>query len=140
MSRVLVVDDDRGIREMVRAILELEGYEVDAAGSGAQALNVLLAAREPRVVLMDVMMPDLTGIEVCERLHAAGAPVARHQVALMTAGVLEDEDCPSPARTILRKPFELDALLRLVACMAQEVACGHLTRTRAGEAAQLATA
>jgi two-component system response regulator MprA len=123
MSRVLVVDDDRGIREMLRAILELEGFEVELAGGGAQALALLTQAREPWVVLMDVMMPGLSGVEVCGRLREAGPLGARHRVALMTAGLLPDADCPLPARTILRKPFELDAVVELVSRLTRDLAC-----------------
>jgi CheY-like chemotaxis protein len=127
MSRVLVVDDDLGIREMLRAILELEGFGVELAGGGAQALAVLLQAREPWVVLMDVMMPGLSGVEVCARLHEAGPAGARHRVALMTAGLLADDECPPLACTILRKPFDLEAVVSLVARMARD-----LDRARAG--------
>jgi CheY-like chemotaxis protein len=127
MSRVLVVDDDLGIREMLRAILELEGFDVELASGGAQALAVLLSAREPWIVLMDVMMPGLSGVEVCGRLREAGPAGARHRVALMTAGLLADEECPPLACTILRKPFDLEAVVGLVARMARDLA-----RARAG--------
>jgi CheY-like chemotaxis protein len=123
MTRVLVVDDDFGIREMLRAILELEGFAVEVVGGGAQALGVLLQARDPYVVLMDVMMPGLTGVEVCGRLQAAGRGLACHRVALMTAGLLEDTERPALACTILRKPFDLDTVVGLVARMTREVAC-----------------
>lgn len=121
MNRVLVVDDDLGIREMLRAILELEGFAVTLASGGAQALALLTEAREPWVVLMDVMMPGLTGLDVCARLREAGPVGARHHVALMTAGLLDDDECPLPARTILRKPFDLDTVVGLVTRLAHDL-------------------
>jgi CheY-like chemotaxis protein len=118
MWRVLVVDDDRGIRELLRVVLELEGYQVLTAADGAQALELLARADEELIVLMDVMMPRLTGPEVCRRLCAAGDLAERHRVALMTAGLLDDEECPPPARAILRKPFDVDAVVRLIGRLA----------------------
>ncbi|HEX9056922.1 MAG TPA: response regulator [Ktedonobacterales bacterium] len=118
MWRVLVVDDDQGIRELLRVVLEMEGYQVMTANDGAQALDLLAATDEPWLVLMDVMMPRLGGLEVCRRLRERGATGGRHRVALMTAGFLGDSECPPPARTILRKPFDVDAVVRLIATLA----------------------
>jgi CheY-like chemotaxis protein len=120
MWHVLVVDDDRGIRELLRAVLELEGFAVTTAVNGAQALELLARANEAWVVLMDVMMPGVGGVEACRWL-AAGNLAQRHRVALMTAGLLDDVDCPPPARTILRKPFDVDAVVRLVRALAREL-------------------
>jgi CheY-like chemotaxis protein len=112
MGRVLVVDDDTGIRELLRVVLELEGFDVATACDGEQALDILTASDEGVVVLMDVMMPRLGGLEVCERL-AARAQAGRHRVALMTAGLLEEAECPAPVRALLRKPFNLDEVARV---------------------------
>ena len=112
MGRVLVVDDDRGIRELLRVVLEMEGFDVATACDGEQALAVLAASDEGVVVLMDVMMPRLGGLEVCERLAARGL-AGRHRVALMTAGLLEEAQCPAPVRALLRKPFNLDEIARV---------------------------
>jgi CheY-like chemotaxis protein len=112
MGRVLVVDDDRGIRELLRVVLEMEGFDVATASDGEQALAVLAASDEGVVVLMDVMMPRLGGLEVCERLEAHGL-AGRHRVALMTAGLLEEFECPAPVRALLRKPFNLDEIARV---------------------------
>jgi two-component system response regulator MprA len=134
MWRVLVVDDDRAIRELLRVVLELEGYEVATADNGCAALAELEQASEPWVVLMDVMMPRTGGVEVCRRLSAAGMAGPRHQVALMTAGLLEREECPEPARALLRKPFDLDDVVRLVASLAREREGAALALLGAGRA------
>jgi two-component system response regulator MprA len=121
MARVLVVDDDRPIRELLRIILELEGYDVALAEDGVAALEFLTRASVPWVVLMDVMMPYLGGVEVCRRLHAAGPRVCQHQIALMTAGMLEEDECPALARVLLRKPFDVDRAVSVVDQLAHEI-------------------
>jgi len=65
--RVLIVDDDPLIRDLVRAVLEDASYDLDEASSGEEALRVA-ARRPPDVVLLDVMMPGLDGFEVAERM------------------------------------------------------------------------
>lgn len=120
MWRVLVVDDDQAIRELLRAVLELEGFAVATAANGAQALELLTSTSEAWVVLMDVMMPGVGGVDVCRHL-AAGNLAQRHQVALMTAGMLADAECPPPARLILRKPFDVDTVVRVIRTLAGDL-------------------
>ncbi len=67
--RVLVVDDEARIREIVQGYLEADGFEVDLAGDGIEALR-LARERRPDVVILDVTMPGLDGIEVLRRLRA----------------------------------------------------------------------
>ncbi len=66
--RVLVADDEGRIRDLVRGYLEAEGFEVDTAADGAEALN-LARASNPDLVMLDVMMPGIDGIEVLRRLR-----------------------------------------------------------------------
>ena len=68
-ARILVVDDDPAIREYQTALLSELGHEVLAAADGAQALELALV-QQPHLVLLDIMMPELSGIEVCRRLRA----------------------------------------------------------------------
>ena len=70
-ARVLVVDDDADVRDAVETALELEGHRVSTAGDGLDALKQLGRAEFDAVVL-DVLMPNLDGFEVCRRLRAAG--------------------------------------------------------------------
>ena len=65
--RILVADDDDGLRQLLRLILSREGFEVFEAASGEQALALAVAV-EPTVILLDVMMPGLDGYDVCRRL------------------------------------------------------------------------
>lgn len=120
MSQVLVVDDDRAIRELLQFALEAEGYAVTLLPDGARVVEVLDGASEPYVVLMDLMMPAVTGWDVCAALAERPALAERHGLAVMTAGL--DAECPVPARTLLRKPFHLDQVYRLVAALSAAVA------------------
>ncbi len=79
--RVLVVDDDRAVREALRRALTLGGYEVQLAEGGAQALE-LLAQALPDAVVLDVAMPDIDGLEVCRCLRRLGNRVP---VLILTA-------------------------------------------------------
>jgi DNA-binding response OmpR family regulator len=65
--RILVADDDAGLRQLLRLILSREGFEVFEAASGEQALALAVAV-DPAVILLDVMMPGLDGYDVCRRL------------------------------------------------------------------------
>ncbi len=122
VKRVLVVDDDQDIRDLLQMLLESEGYQVATAADGVAAVEFLTRAEDAWIVLLDVMLPRLDGMEVCARLRAAGPTAARHRVAIMTAGRLELKDCPPLARTLLRKPFDLDTVRNLVAALAHDQA------------------
>ena len=67
--RVLIADDDDGLRQLLRLILAREGFEVIEAASGEQAL-ALAVTMDPAVILLDVMMPGMDGYDVCRRLKS----------------------------------------------------------------------
>ncbi|WP_186382547.1 response regulator transcription factor [Amycolatopsis rhizosphaerae] len=79
-GRILVVDDDETVRDVVRRYLEAGGLQVEIAGDGAEALRAF-ALRPPDLVVLDVMMPGLNGLEVCRRLRQ----VSSVPVVLLTA-------------------------------------------------------
>ena len=116
MMSVLVVDDDRAIRELLRFALECEGYEVAVFRDGAEILNYLRTGRaeNPCVILMDVMMPRVDGWEVCRQLAAEPKLFSQHMLILMTAALLPDEALPPPATAVLPKPFNLEQLYALI--------------------------
>jgi two-component system response regulator MprA len=120
--RVLVTDDNSDIRDLLRAVCEMEGYEVATAPDGVVALELLLQADGPWLVLLDIMMPRMTGLEVCSRLWAAPDLAPRHRVVLMTAGCAPEGDLPPPAQAMLCKPFDLSALVDLLAELAKTTA------------------
>ena len=108
-----MVDDEPAVRDAVRRALAFEGYEVSLANEGRQALEQL-AAEPVDAVVLDVLMPEVDGIEVCRRLRAVGdaTPVlmltARSDVADRVAGL------DAGADDYLAKPFALQELLARV--------------------------
>ena len=84
MARVLVVDDEPDIRDLLRGVLEFEGYEVDEAADGDEALAAV-ADDPPDVVLLDVMMPGPDGFEVLAELKQPTHPGASIPVLMLTA-------------------------------------------------------
>lgn len=108
--RILVVDDDRAVRESLRRSLTFNGYTVDLAVDGVDALEKA-AAQRPDALVLDVMMPRLDGLEVCRRLRSTGddLPIlvltARDSVSERVAGL------DAGADDYLPKPFALEELL-----------------------------
>jgi two-component system response regulator MprA len=105
-----VVDDDEALRNAVRRALRLEGYDVELAGDGAEALARLAAIRADLVVL-DVLMPVLDGITVCRRLRESGD---RTPILMLTArDAVSDRvgGLDAGADDYLTKPFVLEELL-----------------------------
>ena len=77
-SRVMVVDDEPVARETIEMVLSVEGYDLVVASNGPEAL-VLAAAEPPDLILLDVMMPEMDGFEVCRRLRRSRTgPGPRH--------------------------------------------------------------
>ncbi|MEA2642374.1 MAG: hypothetical protein QOF51_3768 [Chloroflexota bacterium] len=109
--QILVVDDDPTILAVVSEILELEGYRVETATNGAEALQVLDRAA-PSLVLLDMRMPVLDGWGFAEQIKDR---VAKPKIAVMTAA----QDAQGWAKEIgadgyLAKPFEIDDLVNVV--------------------------
>ncbi|MET8425296.1 response regulator transcription factor [Nocardia sp. NPDC059246] len=108
--RILVVDDDRAVRESLRRSLTFNGYTVDLAVDGLDALEKT-ASQRPDALVLDVMMPRLDGLEVCRRLRSTGddLPIlvltARDSVSERVAGL------DAGADDYLPKPFALEELL-----------------------------
>ena len=108
--RVLVVDDDRAVRESLRRSLEFNGYDVSLAGDGAEAL-ARIAATDPDVVVMDVMMPRLDGLETTKALRAAGNDLPVLVLTARDAVGDRVEGLDAGADDYLTKPFALQELL-----------------------------
>jgi CheY-like chemotaxis protein len=109
---VLVVDDDAMARRVVRTVLEADDFEVVEARDGATALQLATAAH-PAVVVLDILMPGLDGVEVCRRLDHE-----RVKVIVLTAvddPELEKNCRAAGANAFLTKPFSSLQLLDLVA-------------------------
>ncbi|MEU3572152.1 response regulator transcription factor [Kitasatospora sp. NPDC036755] len=106
---VLIAEDDRAIRDSLSRALMLQGYRVRVAADGTQTLAVL-AEQRPDVLVLDVMMPEPDGLEVCRRLRTAGD---RTPVLMLTARVEVPDriaGLDAGADDYLVKPFDVDEL------------------------------
>jgi two-component system, OmpR family, response regulator MprA len=109
--RILVVDDERAVRESLRRALELEGYAVELASDGEEALRRLEEPASIDAAILDVLMPGIDGLEVCRRLRGEGNAVpvlmltARAEIDSRVAGL------DAGADDYLPKPFALAELL-----------------------------
>ena len=122
---MLVVDDDRAVRESLRRSLEFNGYEVALAGDGAEALAGI-ANHDPDVVVMDVMMPRLDGIEATKALRSAGNDVPILVLTARDAVGDRVDGLDAGADDYLTKPFALEELLaRLRALLRRAVPVGE---------------
>ncbi len=119
--RVLVVDDDRAVRESLRRSLEFNGYEVTLAADGAEALAGIAAAA-PDAVVMDVMMPRLDGIEATKALRSAGNDVPILVLTARDAVGDRVEGLDAGADDYLTKPFALQELLARIRALLRRVA------------------
>jgi two-component system, OmpR family, response regulator MprA len=122
--KVLVVDDERAVRESLRRALELEGYEIELAADGKEALDRLAANSQPDAVILDVLMPRIDGLEVCRRLRSGGntLPVlmltARDEVENRVAGL------DAGADDYVTKPFALEELLARLRALLRRTTSG----------------
>jgi CheY-like chemotaxis protein len=107
-ARIVVADDEPDIAEIFAQILEGEGYAVECAANGTEAL-ALVERERPRLVLADLVMPEVGGAELARRVAALPAP----QVPVLLTSASRPRDTP-PGVTFLPKPFELDELLIMV--------------------------
>ncbi len=108
---ILVVDDEPAVRDSLRRALELEGYSVELAADGDEALRQLARAEQPDAVILDILMPGVDGLEVCRRLRSAGNSVP---VLMLTAQAEVDSrvaGLDAGADDYLPKPFALAELL-----------------------------
>lgn len=125
---ILAVDDSAPIREMIVAVLAPRGHRVITAANGREALQRLHASLEPYVVLLDIVMPLLDGLGVCEAVERDQAlSRAGHKIVLMSSTVrLSGPDIPLTAGQLI-KPFTRQQLIGVI-----EAIRGQQTRGIAG--------
>ena len=133
--KILVVDDERAVRESLRRALELEGYEIELAADGQEALQLLETNgdAQPDAVILDVLMPGVDGLEVCRRLRRSGnrVPVlmltARDEIENRVAGL------DAGADDYVTKPFALEELVARVRALLRRVSAGDDELLRFGD-------
>jgi len=115
-GKILLVDDDSDVAEALSFLLCEERYEVATASNGEEALHYLKSHPQPRLILLDVMMPIMDGYEF--RNAQLGDPtIADIPVVILTAGYLGDRASELRAKSHVRKPVDLDRLLGEVALL-----------------------
>ncbi|GAC1372519.1 MAG: hypothetical protein NVS2B12_25160 [Ktedonobacteraceae bacterium] len=114
--KILVVDDEPVIRDMMVDILELEGYAIEVARNGHEALEKLLHAHpeDGYLIFLDMMMPVMDGRTFCERLNANPALRRRQVIVLMSALDQLSSVTTLRADAIMPKPFVIDDALALI--------------------------
>jgi CheY-like chemotaxis protein len=108
---VLVVDDDLDIRETLREVIEAEGFQVSCAANGAEAMHLLGSGMRPDLIILDLMMPVMSGWEFLAKMRGDEA-LASIPVAVVSAS--GGKTPPVGATCFFRKPIELDTILGLV--------------------------
>jgi CheY-like chemotaxis protein len=110
---VLIVEDDRDIREPMRELLIEEGYNVECASTGKEALQMIQKSMAPGIILCDLMMPHMNGIEFVKSLREYDKEATKAVVILSAAN-----HAKSAAEELgvgfLRKPIDLEDLLKMV--------------------------
>ena len=109
LVKVLVVDDDSLVRDLLCEILTEEGYSVDSASNGIEALEKLEAGRFD-LVTSDIEMPEMTGIELAREMRSISSP----PLILMSGNIYTKEESIALADYFLLKPFEFNDLLSIV--------------------------
>jgi CheY-like chemotaxis protein len=135
-TNVLIVDDDMDIRGTLRAALEDTGYAVHEAPDGLIAMDLLLTSPSPLVVLLDLMMPRMSGSEILELFANDAVWARRHAFIVLTAaagrpGMVQLQSLLQQLTiTLLPKPYDIDALLEAVHAAEQRLVARAADRSR----------
>lgn len=122
VSSILIVDDDEGLRESLRDVLECEGFKVWTADNGQTALQILENDELPSVIVMDLLMPVLDGYEF-RKIQLERAKIAQIPVIFLTGlGETQDHITLLKDCQIISKPVSLDLLIERVKSVSHQLA------------------
>ncbi len=111
--KILVVDDDPVIRDMMADMLDFEGYSISVARNGHEALQ-LLRSDQDFLVFLDIMMPGMNGKQLCALLESDPQLRKRHIIVLMSAIDNLEEAASLKVEAILQKPFVVDDVIEIL--------------------------
>jgi len=131
-ARILIVEDDPGVREALERALGFEGYDIESARDGAVALTTL-RDHEYDLIVLDVMMPHLDGLETCRRIRAGGDDVPILMLTARTAVGDRVEGLDAGADDYLLKPFALDELLARIRALLRRSTGGVAATIKVGD-------
>jgi len=126
METVLVIDDDRSLRDTIGVMLELEGYRAVLTGDGNEGVEQAMALK-PEVILVDLCMPGLSGLEVCKQLRANGMKTPLIVLSAMSGETEKVELLDIGADDYVTKPFGTRELLARIRAVLRR-ASGEETR------------
>jgi DNA-binding response OmpR family regulator len=123
LAKVLVVDDEKGVRDLLHSFLKATGYQAIMASNGEEAIE-LTKSESPNAILLDVKMPGIDGVETCRRLRAEEQTRYIPVIMVTAFGTTETEATDAGADDFVNKPFELkDLAIRIKSVLR----IGHIT-------------
>ncbi len=112
MNKILVVDDEAMARKLLKDFLEVKGYDVITASGGKEALEKI--KEEPDIVLLDIMMPDMNGMEVLDKIKEMSSSTVVIMVTALAENAIGVESIKRGAFDFVTKPIDLKHLQFLI--------------------------
>ena len=113
-KRVLIIDDEEDIQAVIQALLETSDYEIDSAENGQVALEKLQGEVKPDIVLLDLMMPQMSGYTLLNELHHRGLNTA-FSIIIMSADVFTKQQMDRMGvKAFISKPFDVNELQQMI--------------------------
>src|SRR5689334_1963358 len=111
MKHILIIEDEKGIRESLQEVLEYEGFQVSTASHGREGLEMLESNLAPAIILLDLMMPVMNGWEFAEAVNKSPE---YSSIPIIIVSAFADKAEAINAKGIVKKPINLDQLLSLI--------------------------